>query len=243
MTIPYHHADAFNARMAARRSAPVIPDPFSAWYHVACMGSWREVFAAQIALFSDVGLKPTACVLGTADDVAHVARHLDLAYSSENLREYEIPTLDRLHRWCLAHPSGATLYLHTKGVSASGDANKQAWRKLMEHHVVRPWRANVQRLAIADAVGIDWQDNPRYPHYQGNFWLARADWIASLASPLAYQAGGGPRIAGNPWARMAAEMWLGSRPYHHIESLFCRNVGLFLGDESVRRWAQIEAQT
>jgi len=46
------------------------PPLFHAFYHVACMGNWKEVFTEQADLFASVGILPTACVLGSEADAA-----------------------------------------------------------------------------------------------------------------------------------------------------------------------------
>jgi hypothetical protein len=119
------------------------------------------------------------------------------------------------------------LYAHTKGVSNPGDSGKKAWRDIMTRHVIKKWEQNLAKLAEFDAIGVNWQDSPNLPHYQGNFWMARADWIASLDPPANYKTFPDPNFANQPWARMHAEAWLGSKPWHHIESLRCRNARLF----------------
>lgn len=227
--VPYHSDYAFQRRMATRRASPVTPGPLAAFYHVACMGNWREVFAEQLAAFRAVGLQPTACVTGTEAEFAEVADQLPSLYNGPDLLSYETPTQQRLYDWALHNPSGAVLYCHTKGVSQPQDANKVAWRRLMQRHVIERWRENLDRLAVSDAVGVGWIDCPRYPHFSGNFWMSRADWIVTLPEPDAYQSQSGPAIAGNPWRRMCAEFWIGSRPYHRIESLACRNEPLWAG--------------
>jgi hypothetical protein len=73
-------------------------------------------------------------------------------------------------------------------------------------------------------------DNPSIPHFCGNFWMARCDWVASLTPPWVHRNNGGPEIAGNPWVRMHAEMWLGHKFYHGVESLRGRNETLWYGD-------------
>jgi hypothetical protein len=197
---------------------------------VACMGNWRDVFAEQRQLFASVGLAPTACVLGEPADVEYVRSLMPVAYASPDLQEFETPTLQRLWEWCSEHQEGAVLYVHTKGVSAPHDANKVAWRRLMARYVIEPWKTNLARLAEFDILGIDWQQSPTYPHFAGNFWMARADWIAHLPAPVNYRRHGGPWIAEQPWERMHAEMWLGSRPYHHVKNFCCHDENLWCGD-------------
>jgi len=244
LIIPYHSSEAFDERMRLRRSPnSVLPFPLRAFYHIACLGNWKEVVAEQCADLRKVGIRPTAFALGSAEDVAWLAQHaLDVAGYSENLSEYETPTLALLDRWCEDNPDGAVMYLHTKGVSQPTDANKIAWRRLMMHYVVRGVRDNLSKLKVADMVGVDWQHSPNYPHFAGNFWMARADWINSLPDVEAYKADGGPWLAGHPWERMHAEMWLGSRPWHHIESLCCTNTSLWRGDDVFKLLAAVDSK-
>jgi hypothetical protein len=242
MPAPYHSQQAFDIRMAARRANPSTPDPFSCWYHVACMNNWKEVFAEQLSELRAVGIAPTACVLGTSADVGHVAEQVTVAYASPRMDEYEIPTLQRAYDWAREHPTGAVLYLHTKGVSAPADPNKTAWRRLMAGLVVDPWREHLQQLAIADMIGGNWLTSPSYPHFQGNFWIARADWLSSLTPPIQYQSQRGPTISGNPWRRMCAEMWIGSGQWHQVISLGGTNQPWVFGDGAIRAFAALNRQ-
>jgi hypothetical protein len=222
--------EAFDARMAERRRHFVAPTPLRVWYHVAAIGNYRDVVREHAAIFSAVGLDPTACVVGNRAGANHVRSIMPVVYHSESVQEYETATLQRLWQHCCKNPTGSVLYAHTKGVSAPNDPGKAAWRRLMDRHVIGNWRENLQKLALYDMVGVDWQDSETHPHFSGNFWMARADWIARLDSPETHRAKGGPSIVGQPWDRMHAEMWLGSRAYHHVESLCCRNVVLWPGE-------------
>jgi len=215
---------------ALRRANDALPEPLKVFYHVACMGNWREVFAEQVSLLDSVGLTACGCVLGDPADVKEVAKYIEVLDSSKNLKRYEVITLQRAWKWAVAHPGGAVLYLHTKGVSAPQHAGKVAWRRLMDHHVIRRWEENLQQLRSHDLVGVCWEDDPRWPHFCGNFWMARCDWLARLKSPAAYRDTKGPRIAGNPWRRMCAELWVGSKACHDVVSLACRNAALWKGD-------------
>jgi hypothetical protein len=226
----WHTEESFRQRQTERAANPQRPEPLSVWYHVACMNNWRDVFAEQAAVFSALSLRPTACVLGSEQDAEIVRAEMEVAYRSDNLLEYETPTLQRLWEWCRANPHGSAMYVHTKGVSNPNDKCKAAWRRLMTRHVVGDWRTNLNRLAVEDMAGVDWQHSRSYPHFSGNFWMARADWIASLQSPDEYRRQGGPRIAGNPWDRMHAEMWIGSKPWHQVGFLCCQNVNLWCSD-------------
>jgi SAM-dependent methyltransferase len=236
VVIPYSR-EAFDARMRIRRmpEAP-IPQPFKAFYHIGCMGHWKEVVSEQCLELSRVGIRPTALVLGgNAADFEWLQQfNLELVDGGQNLLEYETPTLALLDKWCEENPEGAVLYIHSKGVTNPGCDNRQAWRRLMMHYVVSDIHANLERLKVVDVVGVNWEHTTCFPHFSGNFWVARADWINSLTNVVDYKAAGGPSIFGQAWERMHAEMWLGSRPWPHVVSLCCENTNLWGGEEVFR---------
>lgn len=210
---------------AVSRRGAVKFSAFAAFYHIAAMGNWIEVVHEQKAACDEVGLKPLCHVSGSAED-AEAVRSLGLEVVSESrdLREYETPTLELVYRWCCDNPTGAVAYFHTKGVSAPADESKAAWRRLMMSNVISPWRQNLRRLEIADIVGVNWIESVDLPHFSGNFWMTRADWVSSrLSSPTDHRDRGGPQVMGNPWRRWHAEAWVGSNQWHIVESLVCRN--------------------
>ncbi len=245
-----HPEKCFRYKLAARQSAdwPLIkPEVF---YHVACMGNWVEVVIEQLRLLAYAGItRATAAVLGEEDQVDTVNRiaescGVDLAvkFASPDTKLCEMPTLTLLDDWCKARTSAdPVMYLHTKGVSQPNDLVKKAWRRLMQRHVVWDWRANVERLKLCDAVGVDYQ-NGNMPHFSGNFWLARSDWIETLPRPMDYRLSRPDfNWAGHSWrGRMYAETWLLSRPWHHIESLACQNENIWEGKNIFRFESRIE---
>lgn len=219
--------DTLIGRAVSRRTRRAGFSSFAAFYHIAAMNNWQEVVAEQTRVLDGCGLSPVCHVNGTPRDAELVrGRGLDVCSVSPALDDYETPTLQLLWEWCIANRGGAVLYLHTKGVSAPSDASKSWWRRLMMDHTVAPWADNLERLEIADIVGVDWIESPDHPHFSGNIWMARADWISSLPSPLEHRRRGGPPVMGNPWDRWHAEAWCGSNQWHIVESLVCRNENL-----------------
>ena len=94
----------------------------------------------------------------------------------------------------------------------------------MMYYVVANWRENLDLLAEYDFVGANWQHATDFPHYQGNFWLSRGDWLANLPDPLLYRDRNRHiKFAGQAFRRMFAEAFLGCRPWHHLKSLFCEH--------------------
>ncbi len=237
--LPFHSSAAFELRMHERQTSPNPLTDVRAYYHIACMHNWREVVTEQFRLFSHAGIPfVTAVVLGAIEEAYWVVEaaqrarlNLIVAAAIPDLGRFETPTLNILYHFARNSPLHACLYVHTKGVSQPDDLYKAAWRRIMQKHVVADWKENLNRLAVADLVGVNWQDSPDFPHFAGNFWMARSDWIASLESPECYrQKFPDIWLAGNSWERMHAEMWLGSQPYHHVDCLCCRNSSFWSGD-------------
>lgn len=237
----YHTKESFDARLEARRADPCVPLPLQVFWHIGCLNHWREVVQEQYDLFRSVGLRPIAGVLGSPEDAAWVrSLGIEVGYTNPDLENWETLTLQMLWEWCLAHPAGSVLYAHSKGVTAPDSTNKPAWRHLMAHYVIKRWRHNLHRLAVADLTGVNWQHSPSHPHFSGNFWMARSDWIAHLPPPLKHLESGGPTIAGHGWRRMHCEMWLGARPWHHVEHLCCENTCLWSGEQVHQLLAEAE---
>jgi hypothetical protein len=136
--------------------------------------------------------------------------------------QFEDLTLNRARAWALENPDGFVLYTHTKGayhnsfyvVRATGKAItpgfNDLWRMAMSDRLIGPWPSRIADLREHDAAGLFWitaESNPEFtidprfgPHFGGNFWWARADYLARLPEL--------PRLT--KFTREQAEMWLGS---------------------------------
>ena len=184
--------------ISVSRRAQAWKPEIAAFYHIAAMGNWKDVLLEQKSATDAAGLRPICHVNGSPSDSEWVsAIGLDVASVSPNLKEYETPALELVYRWCCDNPSGAVIYFHTKGVSSPGDRSKAAWRRLMMSAVISPWEQNIRRLEIADLVGVNWIDSPDHPHFSGNFWMARADWVSTcLSNPRDHRDRGGPAVLG-----------------------------------------------
>lgn len=216
------------ARMIARRTCPFDETVFEAFFHIAAVGCWKSVVEEMRQAFAEIDLQPKCCVLGSPEDLEWVrSLGFTVIYHSTDVHEYETPTLQRLWQWCGQNPQGAALYCHTKGASWPLSDIHVAWRRLMVAHVVSPCRRLLPRLQIADIIGVSWEDNPDYPHFCGNFWMARADWVNELDSPLHHRNADGPTFFSYSWDRMSSEMWIGSKGWHYVESVACRNFWLW----------------
>ena len=111
----------------------------------------------------------------------------------------EAPTLDLIRLFAGFHGEARILYLHSKGASHSQPTLQVAdWRRLMLHFLVERHEEALATLADADVVGCNLLDWPRR-HFSGNFWWAKAGYLAGLA----------PVPAGE---RHEAEWWVLSGP-------------------------------
>jgi hypothetical protein len=118
---------------------------------------------------------------------------------------FEMVTIDAMHKACQEEldPFTPVLYAHTKGALNRGPyADK--FRRSMTKHVVGGWRECVKSLHSYDATGCHWLTHeqfpqyidPRRPMFGGNFWWAKAVYLAGLP-PVEYV------------SRWSAEGWMG----------------------------------
>lgn len=123
---------------------------------------------------------------------------------------FEQPTIKIMHeRAKHTDPAQPILYCHTKGAFQDTPFNR-AWRRGMTARLVGFWPACVTALGKYDLIGSHWLTHEEFPKtitngnpmFAGNFWWARAGYLASLP-PVE---GGEP---GMPYNRYKAEDWVG----------------------------------
>lgn len=212
------------ARLAARGATPQPFGPPEVFYHAALMPGWEPIVAEQCAVLRAAGLfrvNTFALSPGTEElarmraIASHYGISLTILGTHPDFHRYETPTLQAAYDWARSNPDGSVLYFHTKGASNPADGHKRRWRRVMGRLMLAEWRTNADLLARYDVVGADWQHLADFPHFAGNFWAARCEWLSHLPRPDEYQASRPVASwAGHPWERMSAELWLGSRPYH-----------------------------
>jgi hypothetical protein len=103
---------------------------------------------------------------------------------------FEDVTLRKLHAWAKgAEPDSKVLYGHTKG-AFHPDPIQENWRRTMDSRLTGAWFPRLFELDAFDVVGLHWLDsgatNLQFgivvvdPFFGGNFWWARADYLAVL---------------------------------------------------------------
>lgn len=117
---------------------------------------------------------------------------------------WEDQTLNLVRKWSIEHSGGLVLYTHTKGAFNNWDTQKP-WREAMTDRLVRAWPARIGDLQEHDTSGLWWLTPELLPacvsspYYAGNFWWARASFLASLPEL--------PELTED--TRFEAEAWIG----------------------------------
>ncbi|KAJ1460453.1 hypothetical protein M885DRAFT_509439 [Pelagophyceae sp. CCMP2097] len=106
-------------------------------------------------------------------------------------RVYEFPSLEGIHQFCSAKPRPerhAVFYFHTKGSTKPQKiAVESRWRRVMTHFGMRTFASCLAHLDCGfDTCGANLEKRPKgatWPHYSGNTWWARCDYVLKLSSP------------------------------------------------------------
>lgn len=107
---------------------------------------------------------------------------------------WEDSTLRILQGYCKDNPEDFVLYTHTKGAfrdeylvdKATGRAAPHSlndlWRGSMIDRLIRAHSPRMRDLEENDICGMYWVEPPEVtrPYFAGNFWWARADYVARL---------------------------------------------------------------
>ncbi len=98
---------------------------------------------------------------------------------------YEDVTLQSLHDYCIAHPHNVVYYLHNKG-----SLTKSSYRERHRRYATRVVMSSTSMALLLEhprhyncnVVGTTWEPYP-YWHFDGNFWLAKCDYVRKLLPP------------------------------------------------------------
>jgi len=101
---------------------------------------------------------------------------------SENLADYELPTLQFIYNFCIKSQLHNILYLHTKNVGKEINLCIEDQIEYMLHFLVKKWPECLEKLTNNDTCGVDLRGEPTL-HYSGNFWWAKSSYITTLPSP------------------------------------------------------------
>jgi hypothetical protein len=116
------------------------------------------------------------------NDISKYNFQIEIVKLSNNLGDYELPTLNFLYDFCLQNPNYNVLYLHTKNVGKEINLCIEDQIEYMLHFLVNNWETCVKHLTQYDACGVDLRTLPTL-HYSGNFWWSKSSNIVSLPRP------------------------------------------------------------
>jgi hypothetical protein len=175
------------------------------FYHVDADGGWTGPLREHAEALGKSGLAGIPVTVGLTGpkqdrDIARWrvtdyfrAAGIDVIEWVEADAGWEQPTLSRLRAWAKEWPDATVLYAHTQGACDSGLLN-DLLRQSMTRRVILGWRDCLERIGDGyDAVGCHWltpeRDHKlpyhpvRTPQFGGNYWWARAEYLARLPEP------------------------------------------------------------
>lgn len=160
--------------------------------HLNDMPGAFELMSEQLTRASESGLLDAAdevflCTNGNeasfagAKEVMSEFENVKFVHTSNDYASYEYPTLDFMKKTCDAAEGDFYIcYFHLKGLTKRTDPNVLNWRDYMEYWTIDRWEDNVDELNRGvDTVGCNYIESP-WPHYSGNFWWSRAEYIRKL---------------------------------------------------------------
>lgn len=194
------------------------------YFHICAINNYMEVVKDQVKALEDSGLMEktdliTVSILSPSDELLVYLQQypkFKIRFTSVQTNLFERPILNLMRDDCQGYPPNAVVwYFHTKGVSDCRQeeptrTNVLAWRHLLEMFVIWNHQLCCDKLVQEnfDTCGINWRRGPA-PHYSGNFWWARADYVKKLHS-FSFPA---PNTHIEVWSPpyLETEMWIGSK--------------------------------
>ena len=171
------------------------------YFHVCLRGNYLKIVKELVNELSTSGLIKACefvkvCVLGPKEDKEILWKYLSfssskfiIAYESEDMTLFERPCLGILRKDAdealKKKEPFLCLYLHSKGVTRSGNQAVIHWRQLMTFFLIRLWEYCTRFLCDwnVEAVGTLFLDLPR-PHFSGNFWWTTDHYLRLLPSKI-----------------------------------------------------------
>lgn len=134
-------------------------------------------------------------------DVNATCRHL-----GHHETGHEGRTLGPLHAFCVANPNATVAYIHTKGSSSERHPERQrrSRRALLRGLGGRGCVAAIVHNEACDVCSAHFAAMP-HQHVDGNMWLARCSYVATLLPPVAFQL----QMSASGKAPSAAARWRG----------------------------------
>jgi hypothetical protein len=168
------------------------------YLHTPELLGWQDVFLEMFEKMDSSGLIVAAdeihfCFNGRKESgqaifgsITESNSKLKFHHVNNDASKWEWPTINKLKQDADAddvndHYIG---YAHLKGLSRPDPKDKKAadWRHLLSYFTIEQWAESIALLAQGyETASINWTDAP-WPHYSGNFWWARSNYIRRLGN-------------------------------------------------------------
>ena len=167
-----------------------ITRPIYIYYHICIIGDrWPSIINNTIEYIKKSGLydKMTQmkCFILGQLNISLVKSLIDpkilLVESHSNVKKYERYTLNHLWDDCQQN-NFDVLYLHTKGVVGISTKKKIDWNWINNMLYCNCYNHNkiIKLLVNYDTVGTNYTNYLIGPHYSGNFWWSKSEYIKHL---------------------------------------------------------------
>lgn len=169
--------------------------PIKIFWHVNELAGWNHVMDQQWDLIEKSGLWDAAseiniCMNGQPWTFTGWLSGKNINDSTSKIKMVNVYKDASLHEWTTltylhqqskeASEPFYVCYIHLKGLLRWGDENVDDWRNFMNYFTIEQWRDNIEALDQgAQTVGTNYGTEP-WPHFAGNFWWAKSNYIASL---------------------------------------------------------------
>ncbi|MEY4720266.1 MAG: hypothetical protein RL563_2884 [Pseudomonadota bacterium] len=155
------------------------------FYHIYQHDNWTNLVATQLEKLRTSGLYDASTFIQIQINGNEPFPFSDTKYTIAYNKDTELeeaPTLESLRQFCDKNDNWAVLYLHTKGITQKTPETTD-WRELMEYFCIERWEDCLDKLQEHDTAGCLYMDQCYlgfHPHYSGNFWWARSEYIKTL---------------------------------------------------------------
>lgn len=159
--------------------------------HGACLPRCKERLLQYLDIITKSGLIENVkyifiCLVGPGkitfyDEIMKYNKHnnISLNKASDQLEDYELPTLKFMCQFSKNNPEYNILYLHTKSIKTEINLCIEDQIQYMLYFNIVKWKDCLHKLIDHDTCGVDLRNKPVL-HYSGNFWWSRASNINSL---------------------------------------------------------------
>ena len=96
---------------------------------------------------------------------------------SEEHSLFEVPTINKLRSFSISNKGFNILYLHTKGITRT-EIEIDDWIDMMLYFLINENAINQLKNKIT--VGCNYINDGFPPHWSGNFWWAKSNYLATL---------------------------------------------------------------